>query len=63
MQYVPQRLVSIDVDKHLVHLNQLDEKIMTDFISPAEEKALFQTIRRYDHPAFYFVKSYELALS
>ena len=63
MQWVQQRLAGIDVDKHLVHLNQLDEKIMTDSIGPAEEKALLQAIVRYDRPVFYFVKFYELTLS
>ena len=63
MQWVQQRLASIDVDKHLVHLNALDEKIMTDSIGPAEEKALLQAIVRYDRPAYYFVKFYELTLS
>jgi hypothetical protein len=63
MQWIQQRLDSIDVDKHLVHLNQLDQKIMTDSINPAEEKALLQAIVRYDKPAYYFVKFYELTLS
>ena len=63
MQWVQQRLAGIDVDKHLVHLNQLDEKIMTDSIGPAEEKALLQAIVRYDRPVFYFVKFYELTHS
>ena len=40
MQWVQQRLTSVDVDKHLVHLNALDEKIMTDSIGSVEEKAL-----------------------
>lgn len=63
MQWVQQRLASIDVDKHLVHINALDQQIMTDSIGPAEEKALLQAIVRYDKPAFYFVKFYELTLS
>lgn len=42
---------------------KLDEKIVTDSTGPAEEKALLQTIPRYDRPVFYFVKSYELMLS
>ena len=63
MQWIQQRLASIDVDKHLVHLNLLDQKIMTDSISSVEEKALLQAIVRYDRPAYYFVKFYELTLS
>ena len=63
MQWVQQRLAGIDVDKHLVHLNQLDGKIMTDSIGSAEEKVLFQAIVRNDRPTFYFVKFYELMLS
>jgi hypothetical protein len=63
MQWIRQRLDSIDVDKHLVHINELDQKIMTDSISPAEEKALLQTIARYEQPTYYFVKLYELTLS
>ena len=51
------------MDKHLVHLNQLDEKIMTDSTGLVEEKALLQTIPRYDRSVFCFVKSYELMLS
>ena len=63
MQWVQQRLAGIDMDKHLVHLNQLDGKIMTDSIGSAEEKVLLQAIVRYDRPTFYFVKFYELMLS
>ncbi|TGE16607.1 hypothetical protein E5J99_09525 [Hymenobacter elongatus] len=36
---------------------------MTDSISPGEEKALLQTIARYEKPDYYFIKFYELTLS
>ena len=62
MQWVQQRLASIDVDKHLVHINALDQQITTDSIGPAEENALLQAIVRYDKPTFYFVNFYELTL-
>ncbi|QDA58773.1 hypothetical protein [Hymenobacter jejuensis] len=62
-QWIGQRLDSIDVDKHLVYLNEMDQKIMTDSISPVEEKVLLQAIARYHKPDFYFMKFYELTLS
>lgn len=62
-QWIQQRLAAIDVDQHLVYLNEMDQKIMTDSISPTEEKGLLQTIVRYAKPDFYFVKLYELTLS
>lgn len=62
-QWIQQRLDSIDVDKHLIHINQLDQKIMTDSIGPAEEKVLLQAIARYDRPEYYFTKFYELTVS
>jgi hypothetical protein len=61
--WIQQKLDSIDVDQHLVRINALDQKIMTDSISPAEEKALLQAIARYDRPEYYFSKFYELTLS
>ncbi|KUG08213.1 hypothetical protein [Solirubrum puertoriconensis] len=62
-QWIQQRLDAIDVDKHLVYINEMNQKIMTDAITPAEEKTLLQAIARYQQPYFYFLKFYELTLS
>jgi hypothetical protein len=60
--WITHKLDQIDVDKHLLYINDMDHKIMTDSISPEEEKGLLQAMARYNKPYFYFMKFYELAL-
>ncbi|MEM1218279.1 MAG: hypothetical protein AAGH79_05185, partial [Bacteroidota bacterium] len=48
---------------HFAWMNQIDQKIMTDTISPEEEKALLRAVRRYEYPTFFFRKFYEVLLN
>ncbi|MTB53437.1 hypothetical protein [Lewinella sp. W8] len=58
--WIEERLQSIDVDVQHDWLLQLERKIMTDTIEPADEKKLLKMVRRYEHPAYYFMKLYEV---
>ena len=58
--WIVERLKAIDVDEHFEWMSNLEKKISTDSITPEEEKQLLKTIRRYEHPSFYFTKFYEL---
>lgn len=58
--WVEQRLGAVDVDRHFEWMSALETHINCDSISLEEEKALIKSIKRYEHPTFYFVKFYEL---
>lgn len=58
--WIINRLRTIDVDVQYEWISDLDRKIMTDSILPSEERMLLKTIRRYQHPWFFFTKFYEL---
>ncbi|MEO1715450.1 MAG: hypothetical protein AAFU60_19145, partial [Bacteroidota bacterium] len=51
------------MDRHFAWMSQMDQKIMTDTISPEEEKALLRAVRRYEYPTFFFRKFYEVLLN
>ena len=58
--WISERLLAADVDAHFEWMSDLERKIMTDSILPEDEKQLLRAIRQYEHPAFFFVKFYEL---
>ncbi len=58
--WISARLKAIDVDEHFNQLLDWEQKIMTDSIRPEHEKQLLKTIRRYQHPGFFFSRFYEL---
>lgn len=58
--WIQARLHEADVDEHFSWMLDLEQKITTDTIRVEEEKALLKSIRTYQHPAFFFVKFYEL---
>ena len=60
--WIAERLHTIDVDAHFEWMSEMERKIMTDSILPDEERRLIREIRQYEHPAFYFVKFFELVL-
>lgn len=60
MNWIEQKLDTISVDKQYEWVSLMEQKIMTDSISPEEEKDLLASIREYDKPLFYFVKFYEM---
>ena len=61
--WIVERLQTIDVDVQFEWMTELEKAIMTDCITPEDEKQLLKAIRNYDEPTFYFQKFYELALS
>jgi hypothetical protein len=61
--WIVQRLEEIDVDMHYSWMSEMDRKIMTDSITPDEEKKLLREIKNYQHPIFFFTKFYELNLN
>ncbi len=58
--WIRERLAAIDVDLDFAWMNALEQNIMTDTISPEQEKQLLKAIRRYRHPRFFFLKFYQL---
>ncbi|MCB0641638.1 MAG: hypothetical protein KDC44_08360, partial [Phaeodactylibacter sp.] len=60
--WIVDRLKSMDVDEHFEWMSDLERKISTDSILPAEEKELLRAVKKYQHPGFYFTKFYELLI-
>lgn len=60
-KWIIQRLEDVDVDAHYEWMTEMDRQIMTDSVSPVDEKRLLKAIRNYSHPSFYFMKFYEVA--
>lgn len=58
--WIVERLESIDVDEQFNWMCEMEKRIMTDNIDPAEEKVLLKKIRDFALPIFYFTKFYEL---
>jgi hypothetical protein len=58
--WIQNRLEAIDVDEQYERFSALDRKVITDSITPAEEKQILAAVRKYDKPYFYFTKFYEL---
>jgi hypothetical protein len=58
--WVVERLDAIDVDQQFNWMCEMEKRIMTDNIDPAEEKVLLKKIREFSLPVFYFTKFYEL---
>lgn len=61
--WIEARLEAINVDTNFVWINEMDRKVLTDTITPKEEEWLLKTIRKYEHPSYYFMKFYELMLN
>lgn len=60
IQWVNERLGSIDVDEQLRQINHLDQQVAIDAITPGEEKSLSRLIKETDQRAFNFIRIYEL---
>lgn len=60
--WIQERLQAIDVDQQHDWMLQLERKIMTDTIEREDEKKLLKSVRRYEHPGFFFIRFYELLL-
>lgn len=58
--WINERLEAIDVDVRFEWMSYLERQIITDAISPQEEKQLIKAIRDYEQLDFYFTKFYEL---
>lgn len=58
--WVNDRLEAADVDLRFDWMIHLERQIMTDAISPQEEKQLVKAVRDYTELDFYFTKFYEL---
>lgn len=59
--WIEERLAEIDVDAQYDWISQTNQQIMTDAISPEEEKILLKNIKEYPlSTSYYFVKFYEL---
>lgn len=58
--WVKTRLAEVDVDERMSWMLRLENRIMTDTVRAEEERELLRAIRRYQHPAFYFTRFYEL---
>lgn len=60
IQWVQDRLATIDVDEQLRRIAHLDVQVATDVLLPEEEKQLSRIIRETDHRAFNFCRIYDL---
>lgn len=58
--WIQKQLKAIDVDEHFAWMVDLEQKIYSDRISPAEEKELLKALRRSEQPMFNFTKFFEL---
>ncbi len=61
--WITEQLARIDVDKFYLWLSGLEKDIMTDSISPTDEKELIRLISTYKDPGFYFLRLYEVVQS
>ena len=57
--WITRKLASIDVDRMLDELLQLEKKVMTDQVLPADEKRILQILKHQDLP-YYFMRIYEV---
>ncbi len=58
--WIIDRLHENDVDAQFEWMNEMERKIMTDFIEPEEERVMLRAIRRIGPTHFFFIKFYEL---
>lgn len=58
--WIRARLQSVDVDEQFNQMLEWEQKIMSDSIRAADEKALLKAIKHYEHPAFFFANFFEL---
>lgn len=58
--WIAERLKEIDVDEYLEWVIDMERKVLTDSILPAEEKRLLKAVRQFKAPVFFFSKFYEL---
>ncbi|MEJ2005904.1 MAG: hypothetical protein P8X57_13315, partial [Cyclobacteriaceae bacterium] len=63
MRWVERKLEAIDVDKYFAWINEMDQKVITDAVTPDEEKFLLKRISGYEHPIHNFMKFYEMAVN
>lgn len=59
-KWIIKKLEKADVDEHLNYLSFIENKILTDTITPLEEQDLLNHIASYNYTFFYFQKFYEL---
>lgn len=59
-KWISKKLHRADVDAHLDYLSFIENRILSDTITPAEEQDLLNQMATYDHTSFYFQKFYEL---
>lgn len=63
MRWVQDKLDAIDVDNFFEWINEMDRKVITDAITPQEEKLLLRRIKNYQHPIHNFMKFFEMVLN
>ncbi len=59
-KWIHDKLEKIDVDVFYDWINEIDQKVMLDTITPEEERSLLKIVREYEHCHFYFIKLYEI---
>ncbi|GAA0892886.1 hypothetical protein GCM10009122_25650 [Fulvivirga kasyanovii] len=62
-KWILAKLEAIDVDIDFEWINEINRKVVTDAITPKEERELLRKISNYEHPVYNFMKFYELALN
>lgn len=63
IRWIQRKLDAIDVDKYFEWINEMDRKVITDDISPEEEKMLLKRIADYNHPIHNFMKFFEMVIN
>lgn len=59
-EWIQRKLESIDVDRTLAWMQEMERQVLTDAITPEEEEGLLSHIQHYRKPCFYFLRFYEL---
>jgi hypothetical protein len=60
-KWIEGKLHELDADAQFEWMGEMERKIVTDTISPDEERALLRALRRAKPTDYFFVKLYELA--
>lgn len=60
--WIVEKLEAVDVDRQFEEISTYDRKIVTDAITPEDEKALIRKISRYEKPFFYDTRFYDMLL-
>lgn len=58
--WIESKFESADVDYNFVWINEKDRKLLTDSITPSEEKELIRAVKNYRPHSYYFIKFFEL---